>query len=235
VQIVKRNTDALIESLEQLIAKKRQIKQGAMQELLTGKRRLPEFEVRSGYQTTELGVIPEDWEIICLGMACTQIKTGKLDANAMTPNGEYAFFTCAKGHYSIDTYAFDTEALLVSGNGANVGYIHYYNGKFNAYQRTYVLFGFLQSIHYLRHYMGQKLSERIRVEVNAGNTPYITRGTLTDMKIALPSSKAEQSAIATILDNMDEEISALESKLAKTRQLKQGMMQELLTGRIRLV
>ena len=102
-------------------------------------------------------------------------------------------------------------------------------------QDNYVLSGFVESIKYLQHYMGQKLADRIRVEVNAGNTPYITRSTLTEMKVSLPPTKAEQEAIATILSDMDTEITALETKLAKARQVKQGMMQELLTGRIRLI
>ena len=60
----------------------------------------------------------------------TNITTGALDANAMVPNGKYKFFTCARETYKIDTYAFDTEALLISGNGANVGYIHYYQDEY---------------------------------------------------------------------------------------------------------
>ena len=159
--------------------------------------------VPKGYKQTEVGVIPEEWVVAELGTTCTQVTTGKLDVNAMTPNGQYNFYTCARDYYQIDTYAFDTEALLVSGNGANVGYIHYYKGKFNAYQRTYVLSGFVDSIKYVQHYMGRNLSERIRVEVNAGNTPYITRGTLTEMKIALPPTKAEQEAIAEALSDVD--------------------------------
>ena len=67
------------------------------------------------------------------------VTTGKLDANAMVSNGEYRFYTCAKEYYQIDKYSFDTDALLVSGNGANVGYVHHYKGKFNAYQRTHVM------------------------------------------------------------------------------------------------
>ena len=95
------------------------------------------MEVKPGYRHTEEGVIPEDWEVVNLGRTCTQVTTGKLDANAMKESGEYRFYTCAKDYCQIDTYAFDTEALLVSGNGANVGYIHYYKGEFNAYKRTY--------------------------------------------------------------------------------------------------
>ena len=78
------------------------------------------------------------WEHVRLGDIC-KITTGKLDANAQVENGQYPFFTCAERPFNIDSYAFDTEALLISGNGANLGYINYYKGKFNAYQRTYVL------------------------------------------------------------------------------------------------
>ena len=152
----------------------------------------------------------------------------------MKENGEYRFYTCAKDYYQIDTYAFDTEALLVSGNGANVGYIHYYKGKFNAYQRTYVLSDFLDSIKYLQHFMGRKLTDRIRVEVNAGNTPYITRGTLTEMKVALPPTKAEQEAIAEALSDVDKLLGSLEKFIAKKRAIKQAAMQQLLTGKTRL-
>ena len=73
-----------------------------------------------------------------LGDIC-QITTGKLDANAQVDNGIYPFFTCAEQPFKIDSFAFDTEALLISGNGANLGYINYYKGKFNAYQRTYCI------------------------------------------------------------------------------------------------
>ncbi|MBT1073961.1 restriction endonuclease subunit S [Geobacter grbiciae] len=214
------DVDALIASLDRLIAKKRDMKQAAMQELLTGKRRLPGF---SG-----------EWEVKRLGDLCEKITTGKLDANAMVPDGEYPFFTCARERYAIDTFAFDAEALLVSGNGANVGYIHYYKGKFNAYQRTYVLTGFNATIQYIKRYMERNLQDRLRSEVNAGNTPYIVMSTLTDMLISLPRNFSEQTAIATILSDMDTEIAALEQKRHKTQLLKQGMMQELLTGRTRL-
>ena len=68
------------------------------------------------------------------------ITTGKLDANVMVEGGEYPFFTCAKEVYAIDKYAFEQEALLLSGNNATGNYdVKYYSGKFNAYQRTYVL------------------------------------------------------------------------------------------------
>lgn len=213
--------DRLIAITEKLIVKKRNIKQGAMQELLTGKRRLPGFSGK--------------WDAKKLGEIVGRITTGKLDANAMIENGEYRFYTCAKNYCFIDKYAFDAEALLVSGNGANVGYIHYYKGKFNAYQRTYVLYDFSEHILYIKLFMDRNLQERIRVEVNAGNTPYITMGTLTEMEIMIPPSKEEQAAIAQVLGDMGIEIEQLEQKLDKYKMIKQGMIQELLTGKTRLI
>lgn len=84
---------------------------------------------------------PDGVEYKLLGEVCT-IKTGKLNANAKKENGEYPFFTCDENPYKIDTYAFDTTAIIISGNGSKVGHVNKYSGKFNAYQRTYVLDGF---------------------------------------------------------------------------------------------
>lgn len=212
----------LISSMEKLIVKKKYIKLGAMQKLLTGKERLSGF---SG-----------EWKETLLGSICNKITTGKLDANAMRENAQYRFYTCAKNYYWIDEYAFDDEALLVSGNGANVGYIHYYCGKFNAYQRTYVLTGFNNNnILFIKAYMEKYLSDRIAAEVNSGNTPYIKMDTLADMLIKLPPTIEEQTAIAEIITDMDTEIENLNKKLNKYKQIKQGMMQELLTGKRRLI
>jgi type I restriction enzyme S subunit len=215
------DTDAYIISIEKIIEKKRLIKKGVMSELITGKKRLTGFS--------------RPWSRKKLKDVCQSFTTGKLDANAMVTDGDYPFFTCAREQYKIDRFAFDDEALLVSGNGANVGYIHYYKGKFNAYQRTYVLTGFKANIHFVRLFMDMNLKERIRIEVNAGNTPYITMDTLTEMDIFLPDEIKEQNEIAAILLNIDSDLLSLEAKLSKARLLKHGMIQELLTGRIRLV
>ena len=132
-----------------------------------------------------------------LGNICS-ITTGKLDANAMVENGKYPFFTCAEEVFNIDNYAFDTEALLISGNGANLGYIHYYNGKFNAYQRTYVLDKFTIDINYIRLYLETFLKNRIEQEKNIGNTPYIVLGTLSKMKIKVPNILTQQKIVKAL-------------------------------------
>lgn len=204
--------DDLISAKCELLDKKRAIKQAASQQLLTPK---------------------PHWHAATLGEICKYIKTGKLDANAMEENGEFPFFTCAKNVYRINKYNFDLEALLISGNGANVGYIHYYKGKFNAYQRTYVLSDFSCNIFYLKNFLDLKLQERIEKEVRSGNTPYITMDTLVDMWISFPNL-SEQTKIAQILSDMDDEISALQDEIEKLKMIKQGAMDDLLSGKTRL-
>ena len=133
-----------------------------------------------------------------LGELCT-ITTGKLDANAMKLEGQYPFFTCAEEVYRIDSFAFDTEALLISGNGANLGYIHYYKGKFNAYQRTYVLSNFIEDIHYIQIYLEAYLHKRIALEKSTSNTPYIVLATLAEMPIIIPNIKIQKDISNKIL------------------------------------
>ncbi len=167
----------------------------------------------------------DEWEEKKLGEIC-EITTWKLDANAMVENWEYRFYTCAKEYFKIDNYAFDTEALLISGNGANVWYIHYYNGKFNAYQRTYVLDKFEEHIFYIKYYLEKFLKRRIWAEKNEWNTPYIVLGTLADMKIKLPSI-SEQEKIANFLSAIDEKIEAVDSELVEVENWKKGLLQGL--------
>ena len=210
--------DKAIEKQSQLIEQLTLRKRGLMQQLLTAKRRLPGF---SG-----------PWKEVKLGEICN-ITTGKLDANAMEDNGIYPFFTCAKDVYKINKYAFDTEALLISGNGEYVGYVHYCKGKFNAYQRTYVLDQFQDNIFYLKYTLQYYLPKRILQTKSSSNTPYIVIGTFQDM-IILEPSKAEQTAIAQVLTAADREIELAQQKLELLRQQKRGLMQQLLTGKKRI-
>jgi type I restriction enzyme, S subunit len=167
----------------------------------------------------------KDFKEYKLGDLCN-ITTGKLDANAMVENGKYRFYTCAKEYSFIDEYSFDTEALLISGNGAYVGYIHYYNGKFNAYQRTYVLDQFSQNIQFIKCYLDENLSRRIKSEKKEGNTPYIVLSTLSDMIIKVPS-KENQRNISNIINYHQRKILLEQNKLNKLKELKKGLMQKM--------
>ncbi len=131
-----------------------------------------------------------------------EIKTGKLDANAAAIDGAYPFFTCARNTLQIDKYAFDADAILVAGNGdLNV---KHYQGKFNAYQRTYVITVKLSevlNVRYLYHWMS-KYVDRLRELSIGGVIKYIKLGMLTDAEFPLPPLD-EQKQIAAILDKAD--------------------------------
>lgn len=131
----------------------------------------------------------------------TTIKTGKLDVNAENINGKYPFFTCSKNHTYIDNYAFEGESILVAGNGdLNV---KYYNGKFNAYQRTYVIQPNKSLNGKYLYYFLEKYVEKLREQSIGGVIKYIKLGNLTDAKIPLPDLPTQQK-IASILDKADE-------------------------------
>ena len=210
--------DGLIAALDRKIAKKRMIKQGAMQQLLTGKKRLPGF--------ADLWVEKKLGEIV-------YITTGRKDVNEGSSYGAYPFFTCSTLIMRSNSYSFDKEAILIAGNG-DVGNLHYYNGKFEAYQRTYVLYDFIENVQYLYLYLQAFLIHALNDGKVGSTIPYIVLTQLTDFVVKLPQDKAEQTAIATILTDMDKEIADLETKRDKYRLLKSGMMQKLLTGQIRL-
>ena len=160
-----------------------------------------------------------------LGDIC-QITTGKLDANAQVDNGIYPFFTCAEQPFKIDSFAFDTEALLISGNGANLGYINYYNGKFNAYQRTYVLDIFSENIQYIKWALKVLLPKRIAIEKSSSNTPYIVLSTLSDLRLPIPN-KSNQCRIAKLMQSLERKLSSQIALNGSYNKLKQYLLRQM--------
>ena len=151
-----------------------------------------------------------------LGDLC-RIKTGKLNANAQVENGKYPFFTCDATPFRINTYAFDTEAILISGNGSQVGHLNYYKGKFNVYQRTYVLDGFAYvDVFYLFHYLKRVVRPYVMEHSKKGSVPYITLPMLTSLDIPVPSP-SEQNRIVGILDTFTASIENLKEQIAQRR------------------
>ncbi|HHF6993719.1 TPA: restriction endonuclease subunit S [Haemophilus influenzae] len=136
-----------------------------------------------------------------LKKVCNFISTGKLNANAMDENGIYPFFTCNEKPYKINNYAFDMEAILISGNGSQVGHLNYFKGKFNAYQRTYVIGEFDNNtlVMYLYHYLNFKLRDYITINSKKGSVPYITLPMLEKFEIPIPPLSV-QTEIVKILD-----------------------------------
>ena len=129
----------------------------------------------------------------------TKIKTGKLDANASSTDGKYPFFTCSKDPLRINSYSYDCECVLVAGNGdLNV---KYYNGKFDAYQRTYIIednSNGLLYMPYLYHFLEGYIGE-LRKQSIGGVIKYIKLGNLTDVLVELPSIE-EQKYIVNLMN-----------------------------------
>jgi type I restriction enzyme S subunit len=282
------DVDSLINNLEKLIAKKKNVKQGAMQQLLTGKKRLPGFgsdertgsrptderrkechsersakrevEESSGYKMTELGLIPSDWEFVPVSELAKDMADGPFGSNLK------------KEHYTSDPQTRIIQLSNIGENGwedENTKYTTFEHAKTIARcivpkeesilvakmmpagraiicpkkEKQYVL-----GSDVIRITANEKLNSKYFVYASksdaylkqiSDNTQGSTRqrtsiSKLRKILILLPSL-AEQTAIANVLSDLDTEISALETKLAKYRTLKTGMMQQLLTGKIRLV
>lgn len=157
-----------------------------------------------------------DWQTKTLGEIC-DIKTGKKDVNQGNLSGKYPFFTCAKEHTYSDEYSFDTEALLVAGNG-DVGSVTYYKGKFEAYQRTYVLSNFKNLIPRLLYlFLDGFLKDNVSKQKLGGTMPYIKLGMLSNFEISLPPL-SEQLRIVKILDEVFEKIEIAKKNTEKNLQ-----------------
>lgn len=151
-----------------------------------------------------------------------KIRTGKLDANAASENGEYPFFTCSKEPLRISTYSYDCECILVAGNGdLNV---KYYNGKFDAYQRTYIIKSNGDErlyLPYLYYFMTLYIQELRKISIG-GVIKYIKLGNLTDVEISLPDIEEQKVAckklekIKNITDKKESQLSCLDN-LIKAR------------------
>lgn len=230
------DVDELILSLEKLIAKKRDIKTATMQQLLTGKKRLPGFGKDKGYKQTELGEIPEDWDVDDIGKLVT-VTTGDKNTQDRIDGGQYPFFVRSQTVEKINSYSFDGEGVLTAGDGVGTGKIfHYINGKFDYHQRVYLMHGFSDRLYgkFFYIYFSKYFYDRIMSMTAKSSVDSVRREMITGMPIFLPSPD-EQEVIANTLFDMDSEIDLLSNELEKTKAIKQGMMQELLKGRTRLV
>ncbi|HFG1787593.1 TPA: restriction endonuclease subunit S [Vibrio cholerae] len=263
------DVDALISELEKLIAKKQAIKTATMQQLLTGRTRLPQFALRDdgspkGTKPSELGDVPEDWEVVEFGHTLKEFRNGyAFSANGYSSTGT-PIITMAQiglsGSFQFDiskVNKWDSEQqdslkefwvrdgdLLIAMTDvtpdknligqmtiAKLGGIALLNQRVGLLRLKNEIaytgyFSFLSCLPIWKTYCKGVAS--LGVQANIGTSD------IRKAKVPLPSIK-EQTAIATILSDMDTEIQALEQRLGKTRQIKQGMMQELLTGKTRLI
>lgn len=243
------DVDALISELEKLIAKKQAIKTATMQQLLTGRTRLPLFALREdgtpkGTKPSELGEIPEDWEVVTLGTASSFINGRAYSLheweNSGTPVIRLQNLTGRGDEYYYSNLQLPEKQYCKSGDllfmwSATFGPVIWRGPKAIYHYHIWKIaceVGYGQS--YL-FYLLDDMTEKLKRSSSSGGTMlHVTKEKMESTKAAFPSYE-EQTAIATILSDMDAEIQALEQRLGKTRQIKQGMMQELLTGKTRLV
>ena len=253
------DVDELIASLEKLIAKKRDIKTATMQQLLTGKKRLPGFGEGKGYQQTELGEIPEDWIITKLGdlFEITSSKrvfqsewknrgipfyrarelavlgeNGKVENDLFITQGMYDSF---KKQYGVP----EVGDMLVTGVGT-LGKTYVVRDEREFYFKDGNIIWFKMSGKVAAEYIDQLFKTPTVIKQISDSSAGTTVGTYTitdanNTLIPLPSSDEEQMGIGRVLADMDADIFCLRERLEKTKDIKQGMMQELLTGRTRLV
>ena len=230
------DADALIESLEQLLTKKRQIKKGAMQELLTGKKRLPGF---SG-----------EWKVKKISEVATDCseKNSLAEALPVLTCSKHLGFVDSLTYFKNQVFSKDLSGYKIIRRG-QIGYPanHIEEGSIglqdlydvSLVSPIYVVCSPKEGTSsYFLHRLLKLDSYRQEFAI-ATTSSVDRRGSLrwpafSEIAVNLPHIK-EQRAIATVLSAMDAEIAALESKLVKARQIKQGMMRELLTGRIRLI
>ena len=253
------DVDTLIANLEKLIAKKKNIKQGAMQQLLTGRKRLPGFgsderrkechsersakreaEKSSGYKMTELGLIPSDWEVKKLSSVCTIIMGQSPDSKYYNEKEGTPLIQGNADIENRETFVrFYTTQITKKGlKGDLILTVRAPVGSVAKATFDCCLGRGVCALRNANDFLYQYLIyiEKEWAKRSAGSTfDSIKSDELSATLVVVPSSKEEQTAIANVLSDMDTEISALETKLAKYRTLKTGMMQQLLTGKIRLV
>lgn len=252
------DADALIESLEQLIAKRRRINQGAMQGLLSGMRRLPGFVKKPGTRQTDIGIVPADW-IVKRVDEMGSVLAGKA-LNAKGPGQRRPYLRTKNvfdGRIDLDDVLFmpfttaeferfrlrRDDVLLNEGQSLDlVGRCSIYRNEYPGpcgIQNQLIRFRAFPNVSaefasfLFRNCQGNGTFAQIATQTTSVAHLGVSR--FAGLFLAWPSEQEEQSAIAAVLSDMDAELSALEAKLAKARQIKRGMMHNLLTGRIRLV
>ena len=213
------DVDVLITALDRLIAKKRDIKQATMQQLLTGRTRLPGFSGK--------------WEVKQLGDV-VQIKKGQLITSSTLKQGDIPVIAGGKqpAYYHASANRFG-RTITISASGASAGYVALYNYPIFASDCSTISESGSYSLDFI-YYQLLSMQQTIYKSQTGGAQPHIHAKDLTPLKALVPSMP-EQVAIAAVLSDMDAELSALEARRDKTRDLKQGMMQELLTGKTRLI
>ena len=251
--------DRLLNGLERLIAKKRDLKQGAMQQLLTGQNRLPGFgTTKIEKRLSSFGKFPLDWQPRRLSEISAFITKGStpttygfewvrdgvlfLRSECVSEDGldlSQAMFISFRAHRMLRRSEVAKKDILITITG-NVGRVVLLGEDFcasniNQHIARIRIIDAQVSPEFIFHFLSQRLVREHFNQVTTGQAyPQISLKQVRDATLPIPSLP-EQTAIAEVLSGMDAELEALEARLVKMRKLKQAMMQELLTGRTRLL
>ena len=215
------DVDSLLKKLEQLILKKRDLKQAAMQQLLTGKNRLSEFN--------------NEWEEKALFEITDISKGNQLHNNEINPNGHIPHYNGGMQPSSYtDHYNKLANTIVISEGGNSCGFVQFIDRPFWCGGHCYAVSPNFLDNEFLFHALKGKQNEIMKLRVGSG-LPNIQKTTLGLLKLKFPKNPLEQRAIAKILSDMDAELNAFEVRREKTLNIKQGMMQDLLSGKKRLI
>lgn len=205
--------DDAIEKTDQIIQKTEKLKQGFLDKLLNSK--------------------SKDWKRFTLDELCN-FTTGRLNSNQAVDGGIYPFFTCAKETFSINRHSFDTKAVLLAGNNAAGIYsVKFYHGKFDAYQRTYVITvkdEFVLNYHFLKELLNIRLNLLKDYSVGT-NTKFLTIKLLLGLEVFLPPIDI-QKQIVEVLSTLDKKINAENTKKEKLKLLKSGLMSDIFSRKV---
>ena len=210
------DVDALLGALDQLIAKKRDLKQAAMQQLLTGQTRLPGFQGK--WMVTRLGDV-------------LKVRHGKSQHGITSPDGQYPILASGGEIGRTNSFIYDKPSVLIGRKGT-IDSPQYVDSPFWTVDTLF--FTEISNEADAKFIFYKFTMIRWRSYNEASGVPSLIAKPIENIEIEIPTL-AEQTAIAEVLTDMDAQLAALEQRRAKTRALKQGMMKELLTGRTRLL
>lgn len=240
------DVDNAISTLEKLITKKKNLKQGTMRQLLTGKKRLPGFAKSDKFKQTEIGEIPEDWEVKSLS-SIGEVKMCKRVLKYQTSEtGDIPFYkigTFGKEpdsyisrelfNFLKNNYSYPKKGDILISAAGTIGRTVVFDGKDSFFQDSNIIWLENDESVILNIFLSYLFKVIKWQTEDGGIVSRLYNNNFRVTQIPIPS-KPEQTAIANVLSSMDKEIEALEAKLRKYRNLKTGMMQQLLTGKIRL-
>lgn len=223
------NIDELIQKTHKVIEQTQRLNKGLMQRLLT------KGIGHTKFKQTELGEIPEDWSVNEI-QDHSKITTGAKNTQDRIEGGKYPFFVRSQKIERINTYSFDGEAVLTAGDGVGTGKVfHYINGKFDFHQRVYKMSNFSEHLdgYFFYLYFSNYFHRRVTSMSAKASVDSVRMDMIAKMLIPIPAIE-EQQKISSILSNVNNLILKFIEKKNKEESLKKGLMQQLLTGKIRV-